>query len=90
MQSFPGEESVCQDATLGSYDSSFETTYDEGAELLELGDVSIWEQATSYPYTSGRCPSKKQRSCPARVLQQVCILSLGHSECDSYIGRWGV
>ena len=73
MQNFPSEESVCQDATHGSYDSSFDISYDEDVELVELGDVSIWEHAASYPYASRRSPSHKQKSYSERIPYQVCL-----------------
>lgn len=43
---------MCRDATCGSYDSSFDTSYDEDVQVVELGDVSKWEHASSYPYAS--------------------------------------
>ena len=65
VQSLSSEESVCQDVTCGSYDSSLDTSYDEDVEVVELGDASVWEHASSYPYASRRYQS------PERVCRQV-------------------
>jgi len=62
LPSLSSEESVCQDVTCGSYDSSLDTSYDEDVEVVELGDAS------SYPYASRRHPSP--RSFSERVCRQ--------------------
>ncbi|KAH0834099.1 hypothetical protein J3R83DRAFT_11386 [Lanmaoa asiatica] len=67
LTSLSSEESVCQDTT---YDSSFDWSCDEDVELVELGDVSIWERASSYPYASKRCQSHGPRSFSERIFRQ--------------------
>lgn len=79
---------MCQDTTCGSIESSFDTS-DEAVELIEVGDASVWEHASSYPYTSRRHPSP--RSFSERIFRQVRIdTSPRRDERNLGTGRWGV
>ncbi|KAF8125648.1 hypothetical protein EV363DRAFT_1453725 [Boletus edulis] len=62
LSSRSSEECVRQDATYGSYDSSFDSSYDEDVEVVELGDASRWEHASSYPYASRQHASPRSFS----------------------------
>ncbi|KAG6377718.1 hypothetical protein JVT61DRAFT_14489 [Boletus reticuloceps] len=62
LSSRSSEECVHQDATYGSYDSSFDSSSDEDVEVVELGDASRWEHASSYPYASRQHASPRSFS----------------------------
>lgn len=66
---------MCQDATYDSYDSLSGLSNDEDVELVELRDVSVWEHASSYPYTPRRYQSHEPRSHLERVFREVRIVS---------------
>lgn len=62
---------MCQDTTYGSDDSSSDLSYDEDVELVVLGDVGVWEHASSYPYASRRYQSREPRNSPEKIVREV-------------------
>ncbi|KAG9310940.1 hypothetical protein JVU11DRAFT_8814 [Chiua virens] len=47
-----------------------DTSYDEDVEVIELGDVGVWEHTTSYPYASRRGQPQQLRSFSDRAFRE--------------------